>query len=95
MDVALCVQNYLSKITRGAKRARQISQNPALDLEGSIHAPRTVHRPVLSLNRLPEPLNRIDNYTGRELTKLVVLLTLQVFVRSSELRFARWDEFDL
>ncbi|EIK96779.1 integrase family protein [Pseudomonas sp. M47T1] len=95
MDVALRVQNYLSTIMRGAKRARQINQNPALDLAGSIHAPRTVHRPALSLNRLAELLNRIDNYNGRELTKLAVLLTLHVFVRSSELRFARWDEFDL
>ncbi|GFM52580.1 integrase [Pseudomonas cichorii] len=95
MDVALRVQNYLSTIMRGAKRARQISQNPALDLAGSIHAPRTVHRPALSLNRLPELLERIENYNGRELTKLAVLLTLHVFVRSSELRFTRWDEFDL
>ncbi len=92
MDVALRVQNYLSTIMRGAKRARQIIQNPALDLGGSIQAPRTVHRPALSLNRLPELLTRIDNYTGRELTRLAVLLTLHVFVRSSELRFARWDD---
>ena len=75
MDVALRVQNYLSTIMRGAKRARQITQNPALDLAGSIQAPRTVHRPALSLNRLPELLDRIDNYTGRELTRLAVLLT--------------------
>jgi integrase len=95
MDVALRVQNYLSTIMRGAKRARQINMNPALDLAGSIHAPRTIHRPALSLNRLPELLQRIDNYNGRELTRLAVLLTLHVFVRSSELRFARWSEFDL
>ena len=94
MDVALRVQNYLSTIMRGAKRARQITMNPALDLAGSIHAPRTIHRPALSLNRLPELLHRIDNYNGRELTRLAVLLTLHVFVRSSELRFARWSEFD-
>ena len=49
MDVALRVQNYLSTIMRGAKRARQINQNSALDLAGSIQAPRTVHRPALSL----------------------------------------------
>ena len=48
MDVALRVQNYLSTIMRGAKRARQITMNPALDLAGSIHAPRTIHRPALS-----------------------------------------------
>jgi len=79
----------------GANRQLQITQNPPLDLAGSIQAARAVHRPALSLNRLPELLSRTDNYTGRELTRLAVLLTLNVFVRSSELRFARWDEFDL
>ena len=68
---------------RGAKRQRQITHNPALDLAGSIQAPSTVHRPALSLNRLPELLSRTDNYTGRELTRLAVLLTLHMFVRSS------------
>ena len=43
---------------------------------------------------LPELLQRIDSYTGRPLTTLVVKLTLLVFIRSSELRFARWDEID-
>ncbi len=94
MDVALRVQNDLSTIMRGAGRARQITMNPALDLAGSIHAPRTVHRPALSLSRLPELLHRGDNRNGREPTRLAVLLTLHVFVHSSELRFARWSEFD-
>ncbi|MBX4413890.1 hypothetical protein K4G92_26250, partial [Mycobacterium tuberculosis] len=44
----------------------------------------------------PELLERIDGYhQGRELTRLAVLLTLHVFIRSSELRFARWTEIDL
>ncbi|HAF1610749.1 TPA: site-specific integrase, partial [Salmonella enterica] len=30
----------------------------------------------------------------RELTRLAVLLTLHLFIRSSELRFARWSEID-
>lgn len=31
---------------------------------------------------------------GRELTRLAVMLTLHLFIRSSELRFARWSEID-
>ncbi|MBX4355652.1 tyrosine-type recombinase/integrase, partial [Mycobacterium tuberculosis] len=38
---------------------------------------------------------RIDEYKGRELTKLTIQFLLHTFVRSSEMRFARWDEFDL
>ncbi len=95
IDVALRVQNYLQSIMRDAKRSRLISTNPAHDLEGSIKAQRVVHRPALPLSRLPELLALIDTYPGRALTRLTVLLSLHVFVRSSELRFARWSEFDL
>ncbi len=95
IDVALRVQNYLQSIMREAKRARQIAANPASDLEGLIKAPRVVHRPALPLSRLPELQERIDTYKGRTLTRLTVMFSLHVFVRSSELRFARWSEFDL
>ncbi|NVH62826.1 integrase arm-type DNA-binding domain-containing protein [Pseudomonas simiae] len=95
IDVALRVQNYLQSIMREAKRSRQITANPAYDLEGLIKAPRVVHRPALPLSRLPELQERIDTYKGRALTRLTVMLSLHVFVRSSELRFARWSEFDL
>lgn len=95
IDVALRVQNYLQSIMREAKRARQIAANPASDLEGLIKALRVVHRPALPLSRLPELQERIDTYKGRALTRLTVMLSLHVFVRSSELRFARWSEFDL
>ncbi|QTT91453.1 tyrosine-type recombinase/integrase [Pseudomonas chlororaphis] len=95
IDVALRVQNYLQSIMREAKRARQIAANPASDLEGLIKAPRVVHRPALPLSRLPELQERIYTYKGRTLTRLTVMLSLHVFVRSSELRFARWSEFDL
>lgn len=95
IDVALRVQNYLQSIMREAKRARQIAANPASDLEGLIKAPRVIHRPALPLSRLPELQERIDTYRGRALTRLTVMLSLHVFVRSSELRFARWSEFDL
>lgn len=95
IDVALRVQNYLQSIMREAKRARQIAANPAYDLEALIKAPRAVHRPALPLSRLPELQEHIDTYKGRALTRLTVMLSLHVFVHSSELRFARWSEFDL
>ncbi|MGL4753823.1 MAG: tyrosine-type recombinase/integrase, partial [Aeromonadaceae bacterium] len=35
------------------------------------------------------------SYSGRLLTKMAVKFTLLTFVRSSELRFMRWDELDI
>ena len=70
IDIALRVQNYLQSIMREAKRLRLITVNPAYDLVGSIKASRVVHRPALSLSRLPELQERIDTYKGRALTRL-------------------------
>ncbi len=95
IDVALRIKNYLQSIVREAKRLRLVTANPAHALDGSIRAPRVRHRPALPLSRLPELEARIDDYKGRPLTHLTVMLSLHVFVRSSELRFARWNEFDL
>lgn len=89
IDVALRIKNYLQSIMREAKRLRLITANPAQDLDGSIKTPRVTHRPALPLSRLPELQARIDGYKGRPLTRLTVMLSLHVFVRSSELRFAR------
>ncbi|TKV11037.1 integrase, partial [Citrobacter sp. wls619] len=42
-----------------------------------------------------ELFERIGDYQqGRQLTRLAVVLTLHLFIRSSELRFARWSEID-
>lgn len=61
---------------------------------GAVASSNRQHRPALELKHITELLQRIDNYTGRPLTRLAVELTLLVFIRSSELRFARWSEID-
>ena len=63
-------------------------------MAGAVAVAKRVHRPALSFERIHELLGRIECFTGRKLTKLAVKLTLLVFIRSSELRFARWEEID-
>lgn len=53
------------------------------------------HHPQLPLERLPELLQRLEADQGHPLTKLCMYFALHTFTRSSEFRFARWDEFDL
>ncbi|WP_410002773.1 tyrosine-type recombinase/integrase, partial [Salmonella enterica] len=62
---------------------------------GAIEPPQKNHYPALPLERLQELLEHIEGYPGRLLTQLAVLLNLLIFIRSSELRFARWTEIDL
>ncbi|HDZ2573130.1 TPA: tyrosine-type recombinase/integrase [Klebsiella pneumoniae] len=93
LEVAARTRQHMCNIMRHAVRQGMIENNPASNLEGVIAAPVKRHYPALPLERLPELLSRIDGYhQGRELTRLAVSLTLHVFIRSSELRFARWTE---
>ena len=95
LDLAGRLRNYQEGILRYAVQHGYLESNPARDLAGITVAPKTTHRPALPLNRLPELLKKIDSDTGRPLTKLALKMTLHVFIRSSELRFARWPELDL
>ncbi|MBP6082793.1 MAG: integrase arm-type DNA-binding domain-containing protein [Providencia sp.] len=94
LEVAARLQQRVTSIMRYAVQSGLIDYNPAQDMAGAIATGNRVHRAALELKRLPELLQRIDSYTGRPLTTLAVKLTLLVFIRSSELRFARWDEID-
>ncbi|OCG10249.1 integrase [Gilliamella sp. wkB178] len=93
-EVASRLQQRTSAIMRYAVQNGYISYNPAQDLKGVVSKVKVNHRPALELEQLPELLERIDNFKGRELTKLAIKLTLLIFIRSSELRFARWSEID-
>ncbi|EKM1661650.1 tyrosine-type recombinase/integrase [Escherichia coli] len=94
-DVAGRVRQHLTKIMRHAVQQGIIKYNPAYDLDGVVTPVVTQHHPALPLKRLPELLEKMDGYKGRELTRLALELNLHVFLRSSKLRLARWDEFNL
>ena len=93
-EVASRLQQRTTAIMRYAVQCGLIDYNPAQEMAGAVASSNRVHRPALELKRLPELVRRIDGYTGRPLTRLAVELTLLIFIRSSELRFARWSEID-
>ncbi|WOY03702.1 tyrosine-type recombinase/integrase [Dickeya fangzhongdai] len=94
-EVASRTRQHLCNIMRHAVHQELIEHNPAANLDGIIAPSVKRHYPALPLERLSELLTRIEDYRqGRELTRLAVSLTLHLFIRSSELRFARWSEID-
>ncbi|WP_271407653.1 tyrosine-type recombinase/integrase [Pseudomonas sp. Q1-7] len=95
LDLASRLRQYISGVMRFAVQHGHLETNPANDLVGATATRKAQHRPALPLERLPELLQRLEAYKGRPLTRLAVSLTLQVFIRSSELRFARWGEIDM
>lgn len=95
LEVAQRLRQYTNGVMNYAVQHGYIESNPARDLVGATASKKAEHRPALPLNRLPELLERMDRYSGHAVVRLAARLTLSTFVRSSELRFARWPEFDL
>jgi integrase len=93
--MSLRLQQRTACVMRYAVQNGIIDHNPASDLTGAVSTPKVRHHPALDLNLIPDFLERIDDFKGRQLTQLAVKLALLLFIRSSELRFARWDEIDL
>ncbi|QIQ20244.1 tyrosine-type recombinase/integrase [Zophobihabitans entericus] len=98
LDTVIRLKYCLTSIMRYALQNGIIEYNPALDLQGAVQSPKKKHYPALPLERLPELFERIDLYSqgrARQLTLLALKLNIYLFVRSSELRLARWNEIDL
>lgn len=94
LEVAARLQQRTTVIMRYAVQNGIIDYNPAQEMSGAIAVAKRTHRPALPFDRFSELLERIESFKGRKLTKLAVKLTLLIFIRSSELRFARWSEID-
>ncbi|MCA7616357.1 integrase arm-type DNA-binding domain-containing protein, partial [Escherichia coli] len=94
LEVAARLQQRTTAIMRYAVQSGLIDYNPAQEMAGAVASCNRQHRPALELKRIPELLTKIDRYTGRPLTRWATELTLLIFIRSSELRFARWSEID-
>ncbi len=65
------------------------------DLDVRLMQYETKHHAALHPRDLPDFFTRLGSFKGNPLTRLAIELTMLTFVRSSELRFARWKEFDL
>lgn len=97
LDVASRISQDLARIFRYGVQIGRLDTNPALDLKGVLKTRKVQHQPSLPREELPAFLSDLEEYAsvGRLLTKLALDLLLFTFVRSGELREARWSEFDL
>lgn len=59
-------------------------------MAGTLSTTKARHYPALPSSRFPELIARLAAYRGGVMTQIAVELSLLTFVRSSELRFARW-----
>jgi len=70
--------------------------NPARGLQKILTKPQPKSQNSLPISELPEFLKKIDADTGASnTTSLAMKFLILTFVRTSELRFAVWNEFDI
>lgn len=95
IETARRVGNYLQDIFRFAKAERLVTSNPADDLTPALSArPPPKRRASLKARDLPDFLKHLEEYGGDLQTRLAVKFALLTFVRTSEIRFACWAEFE-
>src|SRR5439155_17598009 len=86
----LCGQVFRYAIVTG-----RAQHDPSADLRGALGAPdRKSGHKAMSRDELPNFLRALEAYDGDPRTRIALRLTVLTFVRTGELRAARWSEFE-
>lgn len=95
IEMAKRVMQMASAIFRYGVATSRCERDPTADVRGALKAAKPVkHRTALPAKELPELLARLAAYDGEPATRIALKLILLTFVRTSELRFAKWGEFE-
>jgi integrase len=93
--VALLVRQWGSAIFRYAVATLRADSDPAAALKGAITRPKVQHHRPLSRGDIPAFLKALEKYGGYRTTAIAMRVLMLTFVRTVELRAAKWQEFDL
>lgn len=93
--VAIMVRQWCSAIFRYAVSTLRADTDPAAALKGAIHRPKIEHRKPLERDQIAKFFKAIDEHGGYQTTAIALRLMLLTFVRTVELRAARWEEINL
>lgn len=97
-DSAKRLLQYSAQIYRYAVRTGRAEKDITYDLKGAIQPAKHTVRAYLDEKQLPDFLEKLDRYdkdfNGSLLTKLAFKFLILTFVRSKEIRGAKWDEID-
>ena len=94
LDMAHRVMQMCGQIFMYAIATGRAERNPVPDLRGALKVSVVKHYSFLQENELPEYLEKMETYDGSHETKMALKVLLLTFVRSNELRAAKWTEID-
>lgn len=94
LEMAKRVRQTVSAVFRYAVAENKATSDPASPLADAMQKrPRQQHRAALTAEQIPAFYAKLRNYDGERQTALAIELVMHTFVRTAEIRFARWDEF--
>lgn len=93
--VAILVRQIISQVFVFAVRSLRADGDPASVLRGYIVRAPVKHADAKPADVVADMMQRLRAYPGNRPTVLAIELLLLTFVRTAELRFAAWSEFDL
>lgn len=94
IDIAHRARSYCGQIFRYAIVTGRAERDIAADLKGALRTRNPKSHARLEESELPEFLKKLEQYDGEEQTKTALKLLIHTFVRTTELRGARWEEID-
>jgi integrase len=95
LDTAKRLRQTVGQIFRYAISTGRAKRDPSVDLKGALMAAgRQQHHRAMPRDELPKFLVALNEYAGQAQTRLALQLVVLTFVRTKELRGARWDEMD-
>lgn len=96
-EIAHRVIQSCGQVFRYAIVTGRAERNPALDLKGALKPIKHTHYAALDVKDLPEFIAKLNSNDARLFmqTRLAIHLLMLTFVRTGELRQAKWSEFDL
>jgi integrase len=93
-EVARRTLQVVGQVFRYAIATGRAEHDITADLRGALQRRETGNYSHFSEKEFQEFLRKFSDFKGNALTKLALKLLILTFVRSGELRGARWDEFD-
>lgn len=96
-EPAAKVRRWLAAILDEAFDRGEVEQNVAHRLKPSIHSSgvKSAHNPFIPFAELGKLLDTVETINTHRLVKIAINLLTLTAVRPSELRLAKWSEFDL
>lgn len=94
LDIASRQRQRCEAIFKHAILTERATHNPATQLIGVLKTKKVEHRKALELKELPAFFSKLEATQTHNIVKIATKVLIHTFVRTGELRGAKWGEFD-